>query len=170
MWKILRGLSAVALMAGLTACATVTRGTSEQFTVSSTPPGAQAHTSNGFNCESTPCTIRIPRKDSFTITVTKAGYKPSVTDVAPELAATGAAGFVGNALIGGFIGAAVDVGTGATMDLKPNPLSVTLQPVDPPAAAPVAAPPAAAPAVAAAPVSNQQVTVAAAPTAEVAKP
>jgi hypothetical protein len=140
MRKIIAGLSAAALTVGLGGCATVTRGTSEQFTINTTPPGAQAHTSNGFNCESTPCSIRMPRKDGFTITVTKAGYKQSITDVTPKLAATGAAGFVGNALIGGVIGAAVDVGTGSTMDLTPNPLNVTLEAIAAPAAAAPAMP------------------------------
>jgi hypothetical protein len=146
--KILTGLSALALTAGLGACATVTRGTSEQFTINTTPPGAQAHTSSGFNCESTPCAIRMPRKDSFTITVTKAGYKTVATDIKPHVAETGGAAFVGNALIGGVIGAAVDVGSGATMDLGPNPLNITLVAVDAPAmpvSTPTAVPPPPAP-------------------------
>jgi hypothetical protein len=157
MQRVIRAASAIVLTVGLGACATVTRGTSEKFVINTTPPGAQAHTSNGFNCEATPCTIRMPRKDGFTITVTKAGYKQSMTDVTPKLAATGAAGFVGNALIGGVIGAAVDVGTGSTMDLTPNPLNVTLQPVDAPAAEQVAtkdAPSPTAPTMAAAPASQ----------------
>lgn len=143
MRKILRGLSAIVLTSALGACATVTRGSNEQFTIETTPPDAHARTSSGFSCESTPCSIRMPRKDGFTITVTKAGYKTVTTTVQPKLAGNGAAGFVGNALIGGVIGAAVDVGTGATMDLTPNPLRVTLDPVavaDTPAAPAVATP------------------------------
>lgn len=123
---IIRGLSILALTAGLGACATVTRGTTQQFTIESTPPAAKARTSSGFSCDSTPCTIRMPRKDAFTVTVSKAGYKTSVTDVKPKIASNGAAGFLGNALIGGVIGAAVDVGSGATLDLSPNPLHIDL--------------------------------------------
>ena len=126
MRKIIFGLSAIALTSTLGACATVTRGSSEQFTIESSPPAAQARTSSGFNCESTPCTIRMPRKDAFTVTVSKPGYKTVAIDVKPKIAGSGAAGFLGNALIGGVIGAAVDVGTGATMDLTPNPLHVDL--------------------------------------------
>ena len=174
---IIRGLAALALTSSLGACATITRGSSEQFTISSTPPGAQAHTSNGFSCESTPCSIRMPRKDGFSITVTKPGYKTAVSDVQPKLAGSGAAGFVGNALIGGVIGAAVDVGTGATLDLTPNPLHVDLQADEPAPAAtpiPVASPapaavaPAAtsAPAVAAPPAPPASTTAAASPAAK----
>jgi hypothetical protein len=127
MQTILRGLSVLALTAGLGACATVTRGTTQQFTIESTPPAAQARTSSGFNCESTPCTIRMPRKDAFSVTISKAGYKTVKTDVKPKIAGSGAVGFLGNAMIGGVIGAAVDVGSGATLDLAPNPLQVTLE-------------------------------------------
>ncbi|MDR3506387.1 MAG: translation initiation factor 2 [Caulobacteraceae bacterium] len=128
----------------------MTRGTTQQFTIESTPPAAKARTSSGFSCESTPCTIRMPRKDAFTVTVSKPGYKTSVTDVKPKIASNGAAGFLGNALIGGVIGAAVDVGSGATLDLSPNPLHIDLvaEGADPvgPAAPAAAATPAAAPA------------------------
>ena len=57
----------------LPACATVTRGSSQQFTVQSTPPGAQVSTSNGFECQATPCTFRMPRKDGFRATVSMDG-------------------------------------------------------------------------------------------------
>ena len=133
------------LTAVLGGCATVTRGTEEQFTVTSTPPGAEARTSTGFTCASTPCTFKMPRKDSFVVTVSKDGYTPIETQITPHVAGTGGAAFVGNALIGGVIGAGLDIYSGATMDLGPNPLNVTLVSVNakttPPA--PVAATPAA---------------------------
>jgi hypothetical protein len=92
----------------------------------------------------------MPRKESFVITVSKAGYKPVETHVKSGLAGTGAAGFLGNALVGGVIGAGVDVSSGAMLDLTPNPLHVTLvaedAPIPAPASAPVAAASAAAPA------------------------
>jgi hypothetical protein len=151
MQNLLRGLSVLALTAALGACATVTRGTTTKFVIESTPPDAHARTSTGFTCESTPCTIRMPRKDAFTVTISKPGYKTVATDIKTKVAGSGAAGFVGNALIGGVIGAAVDVGTGAALDLTPNPLHVFLEPTavaatptaPEPAAAPVAAVPAA---------------------------
>ncbi|QUD89201.1 translation initiation factor 2 [Phenylobacterium montanum] len=171
MRAIIYGLSAVALTAGLGGCATVTRGTSQQFTIESTPPGAQARTTSGFNCESTPCTIRMPRKDGFSVTVTKAGYKSVTVDVKPKIAGNGAAGFLGNALIGGVIGAAVDVGSGATLDLDPNPLHVNLEAAEAapaavaatPAPAATATPAATPPAPAAAPAAAAPATVAAKP-------
>ena len=135
MRSIIYGLSAFALTVGLGGCATITRGTTQQFTVESEPPGAQAKTTSGFSCEATPCTFRVPRKDSFTITVSKAGYKTASAEVGPKVAGNGAAGFLGNAVFGGVIGAAVDVSSGATLNLNPNPLHVTLEAADAPAAA-----------------------------------
>jgi hypothetical protein len=135
---------AAALALGLGGCATITRGTTTQFTVDSSPPGAQVRTSTGFTCEATPCTFKMPRKEAFVVTVSKAGYKPSETPVKSIVAGEGAAGFVGNALVGGVIGAGVDVSSGAMMDLSPNPIHVNLDPaVDAPP--PAGAPPAAAP-------------------------
>ena len=148
-------VSATVLVAGLGGCATVTRGTTTQFKVSSTPPGAAVTTSNGFACDATPCSIKVPRKDSFDVTVTKTGYAAKTLHVRSAVAAGGMAGMVGNAVLGGFIGMAVDGTNGSMNDLTPNPMDVTLDsastsPADaPPApAAPMAAPepaPAAAP-------------------------
>ncbi|WP_210247459.1 hypothetical protein [Neoaquamicrobium microcysteis] len=44
----------------------------------------------------------------------------------------GAAGLAGNILIGGVIGAGVDVATGATLDHHPNPANIYLVPLDDP--------------------------------------
>lgn len=136
-------MTTLAVLAGaLGGCATVTRGTQEQFTVSSTPPGAEARTSTGYTCDSTPCTFKMPRKDSFVVTVSKDGYTPVETKITPHVAGTGGAAFVGNAVVGGIIGAGLDIYSGATLDLGPNPLNVTLVSVNDktPAPAPVATP------------------------------
>ncbi len=150
-------VSALALTAALGGCATITRGTTTQFTIDSSPPAAQATTSTGFYCAATPCTFRVPLKDSFIVTVSKVGYTSSQTKVSPSLAEAGTAGFLGNALVGGVIGAGVDIGSGAMMDLKPNPLHVDLQPVAP-------APPPEPPSPAAAPAQGSPATTVPAPT------
>lgn len=110
----------------LSACATVTRGTSQQFTVESTPPGASVNTTSGFSCVATPCTFRMPRKDSFSVTVSMAGYAPQTHQIQSGLSGGGGAAMAGNVLIGGVIGIGVDAASGALNDLTPNPLIVTL--------------------------------------------
>jgi hypothetical protein len=143
MKTLLRAASAVALCASLGACATVVRGTQTDFKVASTPPGASVTTSTGFSCSPTPCTIKkMIRKEAFDATITLAGYKPKTVHIQSLVEGGGAAGAVGNVLVGGIIGVAVDATSGAMDDLVPNPVSVTLEPVDapPPAAVSDSAP------------------------------
>jgi hypothetical protein len=44
------------------------------------------------------------------------------------IAGAGAAGVAGNVLVGGLIGIGVDMATGASQDLVPNPVNVKLEP------------------------------------------
>jgi hypothetical protein len=128
-------LSALAVILNLSACATITRGTTTSFSVTSHPDSAQVSTSSGFSCAATPCTFRMPRKDGFTLTVSKTGYKSAQVKIESKIAGAGAAGMAGNILIGGIIGGAFDATSGAMDDLIPNPVDVTLVPEDPPSPA-----------------------------------
>lgn len=124
----------------LCACASVTRGSTDAWEVSSDPIGAKVETTNGHYCEATPCAIRMSRKSEFVATISKPGYKPATISVTHKTAKAGAVGMAGNVLIGGLIGVGIDSATGATQDLVPNPAFVTLEPLgrrsayDPPAA------------------------------------
>lgn len=121
-------VGAVFMAVAASGCATITRGSTQAFTVESTPPGAQVTTSMGHKCTATPCTFeKIKRDSSFTVTVSKSGYTPSTHNVTHQTAGGGAAGMAGNVLLGGLIGAAVDANSGATQELVPNPLRVTLE-------------------------------------------
>jgi len=131
-----------ALATSLCACATVTRGTSTDFKVATAPPGASVKTSTGFSCAPTPCQMKLPRKTPFDATVSLDGYQSQTIAVRSEVSGAGTAGFVGNAVAGGLIGMAVDGTDGAMNDLRPNPLTVTLQPTASAAASPPAAQPA----------------------------
>jgi len=130
-----RLLACVALTCATAACATVTRGTKEAWMVSTVPPSASVKTSNGFACDATPCTFKIEHKAEFDVTISKPGYKTFHTRVIHQVSTAGGAGMAGNVLLGGLIGAGVDVATGAMMELKPNPLNVTLEATDAPAVA-----------------------------------
>lgn len=127
----MKALLAVALIAPLAACATITRGTTQAFTVETEPDGATVSTTNGLHCPSTPCTFaRVPREAEFVVTISKDGYRTTTHTVTHQTAGSGAAGMAGNVLVGGIIGAAIDGNSGATQDLVPNPLRVTLEPID----------------------------------------
>jgi len=127
--KALLGTALAALT--LSACASVTRGTTEAFVIETDPPGAHAQLSNGRSC-TTPCTMTLPRRSNFTVALTKDGYEDVQANVTNTTSGAGAAGMAGNILVGGIIGVAVDATTGATQDLTPNPLTVRMLPINPP--------------------------------------
>lgn len=100
-------------------------------------------TTTGFWC-TTPCTLDMPRSDRFVATFTLDGYEPQSVTVESRMSSGGTAGLMGNVIVGGVIGAAVDASSGALNDLVPNPVAVQLVPLDPrapQAAAPVSTPP-----------------------------
>lgn len=165
------GLTAAAC--SLAACATVTRGSSTAWEVNTTPPGATVRTSNGQACDSTPCSLKMSRKSEFTATIAKPGYKSVDVKVTTKISSTGGAGMAGNVLVGGLIGAGVDVATGAMNDLTPNPVNLVLEKDEAkPAVAASAAPVASEPAKAVTPAAAQPPAAAdpAKPSADQAKP
>jgi hypothetical protein len=112
---------------GLSACASVTRGTKQSFYIQSEPVGGAVTTSSGHKCV-TPCKLKLPRKTEFTADITLPGYKPGHAQVSSSVSAGGVGGTVGNVLLGGIIGIAVDGSSGAMLDLKPNPLKWAMAP------------------------------------------
>ncbi len=97
--------------------------------IESEPSGAVVTTSMGLSGK-TPCTFKVSRKGGFVVTIEKEGYETVRVQVDSQIAGAGAAGMAGNVILGGLIGAAVDAGTGATLQLKPNPIQVKLVPID----------------------------------------
>jgi PEGA domain len=130
---LIRLLLAAALAVPCVGCASVTRGTTENISISSTPSGATAEVS-GLDVPTTcvtPCVVVAKRSADITVTVTKDGYEPQIIPLTKEVPGTGAAGFAGNILLGGLVGMGVDTATGAALDHKPNPVIVSLQPIVP---------------------------------------
>lgn len=111
----------------LSGCATLTRGSDDVLVVDSTPQGAQVQLSNGMSCTSTPCAFTLPRRSDVGVTVSRQGCRTVTTNVTHRTADGGAAAVAGNVLVGGVIGLGVDAATGASQELVPNPVNVTLQ-------------------------------------------
>jgi len=133
----MRFVGIVALAAALGGCASVTRGTTENISIASTPSGAEA-TISGLEVPTacvTPCAIVAKRSADISISFAKPGFETEIVTLIKEVPATGAAGFAGNIVAGGLVGMGVDAVTGAAQDHKPNPVIVTLQPIRPPAPA-----------------------------------
>jgi hypothetical protein len=112
----------------ISGCATVTRGTNDVLEVRTTPAQASVSTSNGFSCVS-PCALKMPRRSEFVVTARKQGYKPASASVTNRISGAGGAAMAGNVIVGGIIGAGIDAGTGAMLNLVPNPVVLTLEPV-----------------------------------------
>lgn len=126
---IIRIFGAAALAAALGGCATVTRGTTNQITISSEPGGAEARSSLGHACTATPCSWEVSRKSEFVVTFSKEGYAEMQVPVSTRIAGAGAAGFAGNILVGGIVGMGVDAATGSTLEHFPNPVLASLVPL-----------------------------------------
>lgn len=127
--KIIGSLAIAAAVVGLSACATVTRGSKDTWTVQTQPSGAAVRTTNGFACDQTPCSFKMARKSEFEVTISKTGYRSWKGNVTNKVSNGGGAGMAGNVLLGGVIGAGIDVASGAMLNLVPNPLVVTLEPM-----------------------------------------
>jgi len=128
---MIRLLLAAAIAMPCLGCASVTRGTTENISISTTPAGATADFS-GLEIPTacvTPCVVQAKRNADITVTINKEGYQPQIIPLTKEIPGSGAAGFAGNILLGGLVGMGVDAATGAAQDHKPNPVIVTLQPV-----------------------------------------
>jgi len=135
---MIRLLLAAAVALPCVGCASVTRGTTENISIATTPSGATAEIS-GLEIPTacvTPCVVQAKRNADITVSINKEGYEPQIIPLTKEVPGSGAAGFAGNLLAGGLIGMGVDAATGAAQDHKPNPVIVTLQPIAPPPSRP----------------------------------
>lgn len=126
--SILTRLGIAILLVAMAGCATVTRGTTVSLQVESEPSGADIKLSTG-QTGTTPSSFKVQRDESLTVTISKPGYETATVQVTSQIADAGAVGMAGNVVVGGIIGAGVDAVTGATKELKPNPVKVTLTPL-----------------------------------------
>ena len=125
--KINNLIAAVIICATLPSCATIIRGTNDTVSVNTTPQGATVRTDLGFEGVS-PTSIKAKRKKTYTITVEKEGYQPESRLVESKF--NGGWPLAGNILLGGLIGLAVDLISGAPMGHEPESVTFELKPVE----------------------------------------
>ena len=123
---LFRGAIVVLCVTSLTACATVVRGTTEDIVINYSPIDAAVTTSLNHTCTANPCTIKVKRKEEFSVTASKPGYQSKTVEVKTKFSKGGAAGLAGNVVAGGVIGLGVDAVSGATLDHYPNPVVIRL--------------------------------------------
>jgi hypothetical protein len=147
--KLFSTLLLLVCISSVYGCATVTRGTSDVLVIESEPPGAEVEIQPANHHCKTPCSVKLKRKLEQIVTIRRESFEPVEVRVIPQVVGAGAAGMAGNVILGGLIGAAVDAGSGAMKDLKPNPVKVTMvaskpalttEPVVPASTVPAAAP------------------------------
>lgn len=131
----MRILLVAAAAGALAGCASITRGTTNDVTVTTEPAGAVVTTSLNHSCPASPCTFKVGRKDEFVVTASKPGYENATMPVKTRIAGSGAAGFTGNVLVGGVIGMGVDAATGAALEHYPSPVVLALRPIQAPPSA-----------------------------------
>jgi hypothetical protein len=101
---MMRLLFAAAIALPCVGCASVTRGTTENISIATTPAGATADIS-GLDTPTacvTPCVVQAKRNVDIIVTINKEGYEPQVIPLTKEIPGSGAAGFAGNILAGRF--------------------------------------------------------------------
>lgn len=116
-------LGACTVLAG---CGSITRGTNEDVAINVTPSNADVRLSNGMQCQGS-CVVKIPRKDTFSVTASAPGYAPQTVAVGRKIKGGGTAGLAGNIVAGGIVGIGVDAATGAAYDHEPNPVVINLE-------------------------------------------
>ena len=123
-----RLIAVAALPVLLGACATLDRGVTETFVVRTTPAGAQASSSSGWECE-TPCSIDIARRGDFVVTLRKKGYETKTVAVRAVKASAQPTTMRNRVQVDtGWIGTLADAASGARYEHRPNPVNVRLEP------------------------------------------
>ncbi len=125
--KLIYRATLVLCVFSLAGCATAIRGTTEDVVINYAPEDATVTTSLNHTCAATPCTVKVSRKQEFSIAASRPGYQSQTVQVNTKFSKGGAAGVAGNVLLGGVIGVGVDAATGATLDHYPNPVTIRLQ-------------------------------------------
>ncbi len=119
---ILRNLLVIAF-ALLTGCATLINGRTQNIPVKTTPKEATVTAEE--NSTLTPATFTLERNRDYLLTITKEGYETQKIKIVHVINAASA----GNLLTFGMIGVAIDTATGACWTLKPEEITITLQPL-----------------------------------------
>ena len=123
-----RTLAVVLMLGALSACATVTTGSSDNVTVETDPVGAACEFRRGGELvgavNPTPGSVSISKSTSdMVLTCKRAGYFDSSEDVSAEFQGM----TLGNLILGGLVGIAVDAASGA-MGNYPDSVQVSLVP------------------------------------------
>ncbi len=124
MKKVLLFLVVVLVVAGISGCATIIQGTSQDISFNSNVKGAEV-TVNGVVVGKTPVVAHLKKKSKHAvIVISKEGYKTKKLLLRSKTTGW----FWGNILLGGCVGSSTDSSTGAKNEYAPSQLFITLEP------------------------------------------
>lgn len=130
---MMKHLSMVFALSTLTACATLTGGSEQEITITTTPVGAHCLLSNGqqsWTLERTPGTVSLPRAyQPVRVSCTLEGFAEATTTLKPQTRGRA----YGNILLLG-LPTVVDASTGAGYEYTPEVVELTLAPITQPLA------------------------------------
>lgn len=127
------GLIAIAISLQ-TGCATIIHGPQESIAVTSSPPGAKVVANTGETCM-TPGDLKLKRDTDHVLSVSMSGYQTQEKKVESNFDPL----FLGNLLLGGVVGMAVDLSTGSATKLATEKVNFDLAPAAATPPAPYAA-------------------------------
>jgi len=107
-----------------TGCATIITGTTQNISFTSDPTGAKV--SVGGMTGTTPTVLTLNRNGSLMVNFEKQGYLSTQITLSRGFEPM----FLGNIIIGGLIGMAIDFVSGAVFKLSPEHVNATLAPED----------------------------------------
>ena len=128
--RLMTAATGLCLAMSMTACATVTKGTSQQVTINTKPAGAECSLMREGTViavvNPTPGSAMVEKdKDPIKVTCKKKGFLDATDFLTSDFQAM----TLGNILIGGVIGVGIDAMSGAMNQYKPL-LSIDLVPVE----------------------------------------
>jgi len=108
-------------------CGAMFQGSSQTIHIQSTPSAAKVTGSPGIGEYTTPTSVELSRKNSYTLTFTKEGYKSGNA----HIRASAKFGYILlDVLFTGLVGVVVDAATGSWNGLKPETVIVSLEKED----------------------------------------
>ena len=122
--KLLYGVFLVILISG---CGTLSNGSTQVIQVTSAPGEATISGNPDIGMFTTPASLELERKSSYTLTVTKEGYEPATARIAKKMK-------TGTLLLDILlfpIGVIIDGVTGAWYELSPGQVTVVLEQSNP---------------------------------------
>ena len=121
--KILSLVCVVAVIAAFPGCGVIFGGTRQSVHVTSAPDGAMVTTQPPTAEHATPTSLSLERKNNYTLTFAKEGYRPATAEVQKSLRG---GILVLDVLFTGLLGVIIDAATGAWHKLGPENVTVSL--------------------------------------------